>query len=68
MVDLYVQIANIEHWLREKTSVSQAEKSEMISRLCELNDKLNKLPEGLKLLHKGESPIKAQQNEIRSKK
>lgn len=62
MEDLLTQIAVIENWLRDKPHVGQTEKSEMISRLRELNERLNKLQDGLKLLNKGESPLKAQIN------
>lgn len=63
MEDLFVQIASIESWLREKPHVGQVEKSEMVSRLRELNDKLNeqqkeKIKKGLILLNQGKSPLK----------
>ena len=63
MENLHTRIANIEHWLREKPHAGQVEKSEMISRLRELNEELNKaqnakIKNGLELLSRGESPIK----------
>jgi len=58
MEDLFAQIAIIENWLRDKPHAGQAEKSEMMSRLRELNDRLNEFEKGLQLLNKGESPLK----------
>lgn len=58
MEDLLAQIAVIEDWLRDKPHVGQVEKSEMVSRLRELNNKLNTLEKGLHLLIKDESPLK----------
>lgn len=62
MEDLFAQIAIIENWLRDKPHVGQAEKSEMTSRLRELNERLNEFEKGLQLLNKGESPIKAKKS------
>lgn len=67
MEDLFAQISNIENWLRDKPHAGQTERLEMINRLRALNDRLNKLQEGLQLLNKGESPLKVQQNDIRNK-
>lgn len=53
MEDLFVQIASIKQWLREKPHAGQVEKSEMISRLRDLNERLNKVKEVTKLLNKG---------------
>ena len=58
MEDLLAQIAVIEDWLRDKPHVGQVEKSEMVSRLRELNNKLNTLEKGLHSLIKDESPLK----------
>ena len=58
MEDLFVQIAIIEDWLRDKPHAGPVERSEMISRLRGLNDRLNELEKGLQLLNKGESPLK----------
>ncbi len=63
MEDLFHQIAVIENWLRDKPHAGQEEKSEMIRRLRELNDRLNRIQEGLILLNKGESPLIKQINE-----
>jgi hypothetical protein len=63
MDDLFHQISVIENWLRHKPHAGPAERSEMISRLRELNNRLNRLQEGLILLNKGESPLIKQINE-----
>lgn len=63
MEDLFQQIAAIENWLRDKPHAGQEEKSEMISRLRELNDKLNNMKVNFIMLNEGKSPLLKQINE-----
>lgn len=65
MEDLFQQIAAIENWLRDKPHAGQVEKSEMISRLRELNDKLNEMKENISMLNEGKSPLLKQINEAK---
>lgn len=63
MENLFAEIASIECWLRDHPDADHVARWEMISRLREMNNQLNLTSEKLKMLNRGESPLKMKYDE-----